>query len=214
MYVRNEYCRRANRSALTAAADMRHPLPASCTRWHRSKLATVSEAGASEADAKVAAGANHEVGAKAAGAKAAGANKVWPVFVTPRTAPLGEFLSHCHWEKRSGLLPPVAFDGQSCEPSRTLGSSELRRFAGASAGWVSTGPYCPSSPIYLFHRFDIDLVLRSHRLWRDIYDDTRRRLEALSVKETWCESYAARWEYTTCPLLGADEGTLMLQFKE
>ena len=49
---------------------------------------------------------------------------------------------------------------------------------------------------------------------RDIYDDTRRRLEALSVKETWCESYAARWEYTTCPLLGADEGTLMLQFKE
>ena len=41
-----------------------------------------------------------------------------------------------------------------------------------------------------------------------------RRLEALSVKETWCESYAARWEYTTCPLLGADEGTLMLQFKE
>ena len=57
-------------------------------------------------------------------------------------------------------------------------------------------------------------VCRSHRLWRDIYDDTRRRLEALSVKETWCESYAARWEYTTCPLLGADEGTLMLQFKE
>jgi len=150
---------------------------------------------------------------------------VQPLFVSPTTFSRSSYRQACTTEHKT-LGFPLQFKASGCSDHTPPAEMAVT----GTDSWLSRGPYCPSSQFFVFHRLDLDAVLRSLSFWKQAY--TERRVEAermvagvgqahrLAHNHTGRRGpsldptffYRARWEFTTCELLAPNEAVLYLHF--